>query len=153
MEIFPNLPTILYHVVFSTKDQAPLITAEIEGLLYSYLDGLVRSHDGLIVESGGMPDHIHLLANFSPEKSLDEMIAAIKSGSADWLNENVDLAAPFAWQESWAGFTVSQTSAPELIDYLRNQAEIHRDKTFKEEFVELLEENGIDDYNEDELWE
>jgi len=80
MEIFPNLPTILYHVVFSTKDQAPLITAEIEGLLYSYLDGLVRSHDGLIIESGGMPDHIHLLANFSPEKSLDGTCLASQPG-------------------------------------------------------------------------
>ncbi len=143
MEIFPSLPTILIHVVFSTRDQAPLITAEIEDLLLSYLDGLVRREEGLVVEAGGMPDHIHLLASFSHERSLEEMILKIKSGTADWLNDNAVLEVPFAWQETYAAFTVSQVSAPELMEVIRNQAEVHRHKSFKGEFVELLEEYGV----------
>ena len=72
MEIFPNLPSLIFHVVFSTRGQAPLITAEIGILLYSYLDGLIQSEGGMVIESGGMPDHIHLLASFSHEKSAEE---------------------------------------------------------------------------------
>ena len=152
MEIFPNLPSLIFHVVFSTRGQAPLITAEIGILLYSYLDGLIQSEGGMVIESGGMPDHIHLLASFSHEKSVEEMIQAIKSRSADWLNDKAGLEVPFGWQESYAVFSVSQVSAAEAMEHLRKQAEYHRHKSFEEEFIELLKEHGVD-YDEDGLWD
>lgn len=149
---FFNLPTLLYHAVFSTKDQAPLITEAIQPLLYSYIEGVVEKEEGMIVQAGGKPDHIHLFAHFSPERSMEEMIVKIKTSSSNWINTKVTPGVPFAWQESYAIFSVSQVSAPELIDYIRNQAEYHRHKTFKEEFIELLDEHEIE-YDEKDLWD
>lgn len=152
MDLFPTLPTLLYHLVFSTRDQLPLITDDVRSFLESYLSGLIEREDGMVVEASLMPDHIHLLAHFSPERSIDFMVAAIKSESADWLNGKAILDQPFAWQETYALFSVSQISAVELIEYLRNQDEYHRLKSFKEEFIELLEENGVE-YDEEGLWD
>ncbi len=152
MDLFPTLPTLLYHLVFSTKGQAPLITDECRSFLDSFLAGLIEREEGMVVEACLMPDHIHLLAHFSPERSIDFMVETIKSESADWLNAKEVLDQPFAWQETYALFSVSQISATELIEYLRNQEEYHRHKTFKEEFIELLEENGVE-YDEEGLWD
>ncbi len=148
-----NLPSILVHAVFSTKHQEPLITEEIEDLLYSFLSGVLDSIDCLAVEIGGTPDHIHLLTRLEVNISLDDYIETVKSRSAAWVNDRLDLDVPFAWQESYAAFSVGKWSADELRDRIRNQTEIHRHKSFQEEFIELLEENGADDYDVDELWE
>lgn len=148
-----NLPTLLYHAVFSTKGQAPLVTPEIQPLLHSYIHGLVEREGGWVLESGGMPDHIHLLAHFSPNNSIEEMIVTVKSESARWLNDKVPFDVPFAWQESYAVVTVSQVSAMEVCELIRNQARIHRNKSFKQEFIEFLEEHDIEFEDDETLWE
>ncbi|MCP4659899.1 MAG: IS200/IS605 family transposase [bacterium] len=148
-----NLPSILIHVVFSTKHQEPLITEEIRDLLYSFLSGVLEDIDCIVVDIGGTPDHIHLLTSLNVNISLDDYIETVKARSADWVNDRLDLDVPFAWQESYAAFSVGRWSADELRERIRNQAEIHRHKSFQEEFIELLEENGADDYDVDELWD
>lgn len=51
-----------YHVVFSTKQRAPLITPEIEQRLYPFLDGIVRDLRCTLLAVNSTPDHVHLLA-------------------------------------------------------------------------------------------
>ena len=41
-------------------------------------------------------------------------------------------------------FTVSQSKAAEVIEYIKNQREHHGDQSFEEEYVSLLKLNGID---------
>ncbi len=38
---------LLYHIVFSTKDRRPLITAEYEAQLYDYIGGTIRGLGGI----------------------------------------------------------------------------------------------------------
>ena len=153
MDLFPTLPTVIFHVVFSTREQAPLITPEIRMLLYSYIDGLIMNADGLVIECDGTADHIHLLTSFSHDRSVESMIVQIKSDSAAWVNKKLKPKVPFAWQESYFAVTVSQSSAYEDREYIRSQAEIHRNKSFKEEFIELLEKNHVEYDKDDTLWE
>jgi putative transposase len=57
----------------------------------------------------------------------------------------------FGWQDGYAAFTVSKSNIPEVITYIQNQRDHHRKKTFQEEYLEFLRENGIE-YNERYLW-
>ena len=50
----------------------------------------------------------------------------------------------FAWQEGYAAFTVSATVRDAVRKYISNQEEQHRLKSFREEFVELLEKAGVE---------
>ena len=50
----------------------------------------------------------------------------------------------FAWQEGYAAFTVSSTVRDAVRKYISNQKEQHRLKSFREEFVELLEKAGVE---------
>ncbi len=52
---------LLYHIVFSTKERRPLITAEYETQLYDYVGGTIRGLGGISLEINGTVDHVHLL--------------------------------------------------------------------------------------------
>lgn len=81
---FTNL---LYHLVFSTKNRIPLIHISLESDLYAYIGGIIRGEGGVLLEIGGMPDHVHLLAKFKPSRSVAEMLNRIKAKSSKWVNE------------------------------------------------------------------
>jgi REP element-mobilizing transposase RayT len=52
---------LLFHIVFSTKNREPLIRNSLKSELHKYLGGLVRDMKGVLLEIGGMADHVHLV--------------------------------------------------------------------------------------------
>jgi putative transposase len=48
------------------------------------------------------------------------------------------------WQKGYGGFTYSFKDKDRLVEYVKNQEEHHKIKTFKEELIELLNEHGIE---------
>jgi len=77
-----TLTNLLYHLVFSTKHREPIITAPIRADLYAYIGGIVRGEGGVLLEIGGMPDHVHLVTRFKSEPSVATMLKKIKSKSS-----------------------------------------------------------------------
>ena len=55
------------------------------------------------------------------------------------------------WQDGYGGFTVSASRIEVVKEYIARQEEIHRRKTFQEEYLKFLEESGIK-YDEKYLW-
>ena len=92
-----------YHLVFSTKDRAPLIVETLRDSLYGYIGGILRGNGGVLRVAGGMPDHVHLLAGWSTSISVAKMLQLIKANSSKWMNERPDApAGGFAWQAGMA---------------------------------------------------
>jgi putative transposase len=147
----PNTYTnLLYHIVFSTKDRVPLITENLKEELYKYIGGIIRDEGGVKLESGGIEDHIHLLAKFKPSVSVSDMLRLIKTNSSKWANERMD--GEFAWQEGYAAFTVSESQVVPVRRYIRNQVQHHRKQTYQQEFVALLDRHGVE-YDPRYLWD
>lgn len=141
---FSNL---LYHVVFSTKNRLPLIHDEIRGPLYGYMGGILRGEGGILLEIGGMPDHVHLLAKMKTDVAVSVIVQKVKGKSSKWLNERPDSQEHFEWQEGYGIFSVSASAVDKVRRYICLQEEHHRRVSFRDELVALLERNGIS-YNE-----
>ncbi|MCP4630854.1 MAG: hypothetical protein GY850_46200 [bacterium] len=56
-----TLTNLIYHVIFSTKIRAPMINKEIKDELYRYMGGIIKGEGGVLIQIGGMPDHIHIV--------------------------------------------------------------------------------------------
>lgn len=110
---------LLYHLVFSTKQRLSLITKELQPDLYSYIGGIIRGEGGTLLEIGGMPDHVHLLAKFKPTGSISDMLKVIKAGSSKWINEEQFKMRKFGWQDGYAAFTVSESQGYRRADARR----------------------------------
>ena len=135
---------LTYHVIFSTKYRQPLIRESIRERLYEYLGGTIRGLKGHLIEIGGVEDHLHLLANFSPALSLSDVIRDLKSNGSRWVNELKAVPGRFEWQKGYACFTVSYSQRGQIQNYIRNQREHHRKRTFQEEYIEYLRRHEIE---------
>jgi REP element-mobilizing transposase RayT len=72
---------LIYHIVFSTKNREPLITSETQPRLYEYIGGIIRNKDGILLEVGGMNDHLHVLAKLRPDNSLSNILRDLKANA------------------------------------------------------------------------
>lgn len=136
---------VRYHLVFSTKNRAPLITEEVREDLYAYLGGILRGNGGILLVAGGMPDHVHLLAGWTASTSLAKMMQLLKANSSKWMNERPGLTqGRFAWQTGYGAFSVSASKEPEVRRYILTQEQHHRKVSFQEELVLLLRRHGVE---------
>jgi putative transposase len=140
-DTFTNL---LVHIVFSTKHRAPLIQEPLQERLYEYLGGILRQKGGILLEIGGMPDHVHLLARIKADCSVAEIVGTIKSCSSKWVNPTFPQFEDFKWQVGYAAFSVSESQVSAVRRYIRNQAEHHAHLSFKDELIALLRKHGIE---------
>jgi putative transposase len=138
---------LLYHIVFSTKDRRPLITPDYEVRLYDYLGGTIRKLGGISLELNGTEDHVHLLAKLRPDCALSEVLRDLKANATGWMHDVFPSLKNFSWQRGYGAFTVSQSNVQAVRQYIARQKEHHRKISFRDEFIQFLQENGID-YNE-----
>ncbi len=140
MSTFTNLT---YHVVFSTKYRQASIQDRWQQRLYEYIGGIIRAQNGHLIEIGGIEDHIHLLANFTPKKAISDLIRDIKANTSKWVNELSDQTYRFEWQKGYGAFTVSYSQIESVRKYIQNQREHHQTKTFEDEYIRLLTLHNI----------
>jgi len=135
---------LTYHVVFSTKRRVKSIRNQIREPLYQYIGGVIRNRAGHLIEIGGIEDHLHLLANFSPARSVSSMVRDIKAHSARWANGLPEIEKRLEWQRGYGAFTVSHSKMASARTYILNQSEHHRTRTVEEELMELLKRHHIE---------
>jgi REP element-mobilizing transposase RayT len=141
---------LLTHITFSTKDREPLVTPVLQPKLYAYMGGVVREMGGSALEIGGMPDHVHLLVLTPPKLALSDVMREVKAGSSRWMS--AQSGDKFAWQTGFGAFSNSQREVAYVRAYIQNQAEHHREKSFKEELLALLSAYQVE-YDERYLWD
>ncbi len=90
-----------YHVIFSTKDRAPVIAVAWRERLHAYLGGVVRNVEGVPEAIGGVADHVHLLIGLRATAGLADVVRDVKAVSSRWVHGEVGERA-FAWQEGYA---------------------------------------------------
>jgi len=146
---FTNL---LYHIVFSTKHRKPLIDESLRNELYPYIGGIIRGERGILLEIGGIADHIHIVAKLKADSSVADIVRLVKANSSKWSNQRLKRKSTFGWQTGYAAFTVSESQLAAVRSYVRNQERHHRKLTFQQEYVALLRKHGIE-FDPQYLWD
>jgi REP element-mobilizing transposase RayT len=145
-----SLARIAVHLVFSTKDRMPLIAPEVHPDLWNYLAGALNAIDCPALEVGGVADHVHLLFLLSKNWALAKVIEEVKKESSKWAKEKVH--SKFYWQAGYGAFSVSASKEQQVTDYIRDQEEHHRKRTFQDE-VRVLMEKHKQPLDERYFWE
>ena len=91
-----------------------------------------------------MPDHLHLLVGLRPDSSLSDLVRDIKAGSSKFIKEKRWVAGRFSWQEGFGAFSYSRSHLGAVIRYIENQQRHHAKKSFRVEYIELLEKFGVE---------
>ena len=149
----PNTFTQLYiQFVFAVKHRESLIRKEWKDELYKYITGIVHNNKSKMLAINGVDDHIHIFIGYKPTIAIPDLIKDIKLASGSWINDNRLTTHRFNWQEGYGAFSYRLRDVDEICKYIQNQEEHHLRKTFKEEYIELLNDFAIA-YEEKYLFE
>ncbi len=132
------------HAVFAVQNRISLISKLWEERLYQYITGIIQHKNHKLLAINGTPDHVHILFGMRPSQSLSDLMQDIKGDSSRWINENRFVNGKFSWQEGFGGFSYSKSQISAVANYIENQEEHHKTKTFIDEYRKILNDFGID---------
>jgi putative transposase len=134
-----NTYTQLYaQIVFAVKGRQNLIRKANKEELHQYITGIVQNEGAKMMAVHCMPDHTHLFVGFGPTLALADLVRDVKANSARFIKDK-GWCRQFAWQEGYGAFTYGQSQVQDVVQYVLNQEEHHRKRTFREEYLLFLD--------------
>jgi putative transposase len=118
--------------------------------LYAYMGGVLKAKKHKPLAIGGTTNHVHIFTGLNPSQAISDLVKDIKVSSSLFIKKKEFIKCRFNWQEGFGAFSYHESCISNVINYINNQKEHHRTKTFKEEYIELLKEFGIE-YKEEYL--
>jgi putative transposase len=135
---------IIYQIIFSTKHREPLMIKKSRDELFKYIWGIIKNKKCHLYRINGVEDHLHIVTHLHPSVSLASLVKDIKVASSLHIKEQNLFEGFIGWQDGYGAFTYTVKEKDRLIEYVKNQEEHHKIKTFKEEYRELLLEHEIE---------
>ena len=132
------------HVVFAVKGRQNFITKDFRDQLHKHISVILKNDGSYPLAVGGWLDHVHAFFELPVTMKISDQVSRIKSQSSLWINESEFLKGKFQWQSGYGAFSYSRSQRDPVIKYIMNQEHHHRKKTFREEYLDLLEKFQID---------
>lgn len=127
------------HAVFSVQNRECIVANNWKNELYKYISGIIQNQNHKLLAINGMPDHVHVLFGMRPNQSLSDLLQDIKGSSSKWINEKKLVKGKFSWQEGYGAFSYSKSQLTHILQYINNQEEHHKKKTFLQEYIDFLD--------------
>ncbi|MEO5776000.1 MAG: IS200/IS605 family transposase [Flavobacterium sp.] len=140
---------IYIHFVWCTKNREPFLnTIESRKLVWNHIRENAIKKDIYIDFVNGFEDHCHCLISLGINQSIDKIMQLIKGESSFWINKNNHLfpnmkRRKFEWQDEYFALSVSESILNKVRNYIKNQEEHHKKKTFQNEYDEIIEKYNI----------
>jgi putative transposase len=134
---------LLYHLVFRTRNSTPSIKQDNVDQLYAYISGIIKNKNSHLYRINGIENHLHIITDLHPSIALADFIREVKASSSFWMKNSGLFPSFIGWAEGYGSFTCSYMDLGMLIDYVKNQQEHHRKKSFEDEYRSLLIESGV----------
>jgi REP element-mobilizing transposase RayT len=147
-----SLSKVYVHITFSTKNRQNLIDDSIKSSLFEYLGGICKGLECNPIQVGGYLNHVHILCLLSRKITQMKLLEEVKKQSSKWVKTKGDDYANFYWQNGYGIFSVNPSEIDVVINYIKNQKEHHKTRTFKEEYRAFLNKYNVD-YDEQYVWD
>lgn len=121
---------IYLHFAWATHRRMPLITPEIEPVLYAFITGEACRLGCDLLALGGVADHVHLALRMPAKRSPSQLMQQIKGASSAWVRSTIRptqalATEPFGWQDNYGVFSISRSHLGRVIAYVENQKGHH----------------------------
>ena len=126
------------HVVFAVKGRENVIHEKLMDQIYKYMHGILVNLKQYPLAIGGHKNHVHLFFEYHPDTMVSNVVAITKANTSKWINDNKMILGHFEWQRGYGGFSYSRSQRDNVIQYIMKQKEHHKKKTFREEYMDLL---------------
>ena len=143
---------IYIQYVFAVKGRQNVLHKPWREDVFKYISGIIKTKDQKPIIVNGVADHVHVFAGIKPTMNISDLIRDIKNNSSNFINQQPWVKGKFSWQEGYGAFSYVHSQLDNVYQYIANQEEHHRHKTFKEEYLEFLQKFEIE-YDEKYLFD
>lgn len=135
---------IYLHTVFAVKYRKALLDKTWRSTVFGVIGNLVNETGCKTLIVNGVEDHVHCLVGLKPVVSVSELLKTVKAKSSKYINDNSLTTSRFEWQEGYGVFSYSRSQVDDVYQYIKNQEAHHIKKTFRQEYLGMLEAFGIE---------
>jgi REP element-mobilizing transposase RayT len=132
------------HSVLVVKGRENLLQKPWRDEIFRYMAGIINDKGQKPIIINGVTDHVHLFIGIQPSMRLSDLMRDIKSSTTNFINEKRFIKGMFSWQEGYGAFSYSRSQLDQVYQYILKQEEHHHNRTFKEEYLGLLQKFEID---------
>jgi putative transposase len=129
---------IWIHAVWSTKNRMPFLAHEIRQQVFTHIHENAKSKDIFLSCVNGYTDHIHCFISLGSDQTISKVLQLIKGESSFWINKNKLCKDKFEWQDEYFAVSVSESKLEVTRNYILQQEEHHKKKSFGEEYNEFI---------------
>jgi len=134
---------IWVHLIWSTKNREPLLSKESRETVFEHIKSNARDKGIYLDTIGGYIEHVHTLISLKSDQTISKVAQLIKGESSHWANLHNVTKLKLEWQDEYVAVSVSESMVDIVREYIRNQEEHHRKKSFAEEYEEALRKYGF----------
>lgn len=135
---------IWIHLIWSTKNREKIITKEIKPLLITHIKENAKQKEIHVDTINCVQDHIHLILSLGRDQTIGQIVQLIKGESSHWCNKEKILLTKFEWQDEYIAVSVSHSMIDKVREYVHNQEEHHKRKSFMEEYEDFKKKCGFE---------
>ena len=134
---------IWIHLIWATKNRDKIINSELKPRILQHINENSINKNIFIDTLNCTDDHIHLLVSLGADQTIAKVTQLIKGESSHWVNSNKIVNYKFEWQDDYIAVSVSESVVEKVRNYIRNQEEHHRHKSFEEEYELFMKKYGF----------
>lgn len=143
---------IYIQYVFAVKGRQNLLQKPWRDQVFKYMSGIIKSKGQKPIIVNGVADHVHVFVGIKPEIRISDLVRDIKNNSSNFINDQKWTVGRFSWQEGYGAFSYSNSHIERVYKYILQQEEHHRKKSFKQEYLDLLQKFEVE-YDERYLFD
>jgi REP element-mobilizing transposase RayT len=130
-------------MVFAVKGRENLIAKSWRDEMHKYISGIIKGKGQKPIIVNGVSDHVNVFVGLKPAMAASDLCRDIKNNSSNFINEKGFTRKKFSWQSGAGYFTYGHSQMNDVYQYILNQEEHHRKRTFKDEYLDFLKKFEI----------
>ena len=134
---------IWLHCVWGTKNRIAYLNHTNKKIIIDHIRENVKQKGVYIDFINGGKDHIHCIISLNQDQTISKVMQLIKGESSFWINKDKMMKTRFEWADEYFAVSISESHLDEVREYIRNQEEHHRKKTWEEEYNEFITKYGF----------
>jgi REP element-mobilizing transposase RayT len=140
---------VYIHFVWSTKNREQFFaTKEIRKKVWQHIKENAKEKGIFIDFINGYSEHCHCLISLGIDQTIQKTMQLIKGESSFWINKEQLIDQKFEWQDEYFAVSVSESMIDRVREYIKNQEEHHKHKTFSEEYDEFIVKYGFQKFKD-----
>ena len=140
---------VYIHFVWSTKNRDPFLdTPDLRKMVWQHIRENAREKNIFIDFINGYTDHCHCLVSLGVDQTIQKVMQLVKGESSFWINKEGLTKKKFEWQDEYFAVSVSESMIDKVREYIRNQEEHHKQRTFQEEYDEFISKYGFEKFKD-----